>query len=256
MEDLVPPVPRGTLVGSAFGAAAGASLLATLPAALRLADAAGGKLFGAWIVLAACVFGPVLVLLLVFRGAREGARGLGGEAPHAAMAALFSFAIALYVIAMGVGAVLRAKTHHHGLAGATYALAILVAALGLALFATRLSRALGSLGPQTQRVLALASGLVLLVLVLLSCLRLAGEGERPWLGPLVIDVSGFVIATAFASRASFATLRSLARTGPIAALLLLVGGALVLKSAPSLTRLAHDHAKLCAPMLEGVTGRR
>src|SRR6476646_2260137 len=108
------PPPEGSRVtrfGSAVFAGTAASLLASIPAALRIAPAADADLgvSGVWLGLAGAALVPMVALVPVLRGAR---RGFGSV--------LWTLAS---LDALRVwGALLRKTTHHHALAGTTFAL--------------------------------------------------------------------------------------------------------------------------------------
>jgi hypothetical protein len=118
-----------------------------------------------------------------------------------------------------LGALLRARTHHHGLAGVTFAIVALLLALGLALVVRRAVELVAASTPRTQRI-ALgafwsALGLAVLLLAVVGGLRSAAapvgadataDAASVALVPaltanaLAIDVMAFVLAAAFASR--------------------------------------------------------
>lgn len=166
------PIGRLQWLGGLIGAATLAALGAALPGTLRAA-AEGEGLFASWALLAGAWMVPTLVLVPVFRAARAGVRGLavdGGRERIAAAAVWFGGVIALLAT---LGAFLRRTTHHHALAGVTFAIGSVVLAVLLALFAARAAswaqraRAAGRGGTGLAVLLALASveGLVIARLV-------------------------------------------------------------------------------------------
>ena len=104
---------------------------------------AGASAPRAWVALAAAALVPMVAAVVVLRGAREGLRAFAGPG-----AGLRAFGVGLWIASLIVaftffGGVLRAHTHHHGLAGVTFAFGALglAIAIGPRLRAHRLSRA-------------------------------------------------------------------------------------------------------------------
>jgi hypothetical protein len=141
-----------------------------------------------------------------------------------------------------LGALLRARTHHHGLAGVTFAVVSLLFALGLALVVRRAVELAASAKPLTQRIALgafwIALGLVVLMLAVLGGLRSAAAPDAaataavvavvPALtaNALTIDLVAFALAAAFASRPlGSPRVESALAWGAIAAALLVVLGA-------------------------------
>jgi hypothetical protein len=236
-----PPVePSGSLVvrfGTAVGLAAAAALACSLPAALRVASAAGGAGFvRVWLALAAAGLGPMIGSVVVLRGAREGLRAFAGPG-----SGLRAFGIGLWLASMLVvlsvfGSVLRATTHHHGLAGVTFALGALAVAAGAGLVCARLVALVRARAPQTQRVLvALLGGVAVLALawVGLRFVRAVSHDASPSAeAALVVDVLAFVLAALFASRRSLVARRALAYVGPPVAVVVAALGIHGLRDAP------------------------
>src|SRR5260370_19944491 len=116
----------GSLVlrfGTAVGLAAGAALAPALPATMRISGAlaSGHGLGHVWLALAAATLGPMVAAIVVLRGAREGLRAFGGSG-----AGLRIYGVGLWLASLLVGlslfgGILRATTHHHALAGVTFA---------------------------------------------------------------------------------------------------------------------------------------
>jgi arylsulfatase A-like enzyme len=115
----------------------GVAVFAALPTALRTAGSGGS--FPEGLLAGAAVLAPLLVAGIgLARAAGRGFRGITGTpVPRAVL-----FAIALWIgltvpTLTALGAVLKATTHHRGLAGATFAIFGSAAVAGLALVAHR-----------------------------------------------------------------------------------------------------------------------
>jgi hypothetical protein len=118
--------------GAALGLAAAGAVVCSAPATFRLSAALGGGALNAraWLALSAAALGPMVAAIVVLRGAGEGLRAFAGPG-----AALRAFGVGLWLVSLLValswfGSILRAATHHHALAGVTYAFGAL--ALGVA----------------------------------------------------------------------------------------------------------------------------
>lgn len=137
-----------------------------------------------------------------------------------------------------LGALLRARTHHHGLAGVTFAVVALLFALGLALVVRRAVELAASARPRTQRI-ALgafwsALGLAVLLLAVLGGLRSGAAPDAAVVAvvpaltanALTIDLVAFALAAVFASRPlRAARVENALAWGAIAAAVLVVLGA-------------------------------
>jgi hypothetical protein len=113
-----------------------AAALASIPAAVRIAEA-GENLVMAWALLVAIALVPMLILVPIFRAAREGLRAWAGDGAREKIIAFALWLGAFVALLARFGALLRAKTHHHALAGVTFAIGALVIGVVLGLFAAR-----------------------------------------------------------------------------------------------------------------------
>lgn len=213
-----------TRFGTVVGAGVLAAIIASVPATLRIGD--GGLAMRAmevWGSLAALA-SPLAVLGVgVLRRARAGVRIAVG--PHGAL--LAGAVLWFCVLELGVlgafGALLRAKTHHHGLAGVTFALFALASGLVMALLAWRGARALGRADETVQRGALGVAALASFLAVVLVGVRLA---RSPELGTAAALVDGIALAVAvfFASSHALARVKALAIAGvPVAAVVLVLG---------------------------------
>ncbi len=233
-----------TRLGSVFGAGALAALAASMPAATRVARAADGRfgVTGVWLALAASALVPMIVAVAILRGARRGADSLAGDAPtpRALGAAIWAFAATLTLMAFG--AALRATTHHHALAGATYALVGIVVVAALALLTARLVAVASGWPPLAQRAILGALALLLLGALVLVSTRVSRTSPPAAL--LLVDVLAAFIAAGIAAGPALATSRVFAALGPPLAVIVLVLGLGGLRGAPKVPAAVRTHAPL------------
>ena len=214
----------GTVVGGGVLAAAASSL----PAELRIGD--GGSIIRAieqWLALAALLTPLAVLLVAVIRRGRAGLYILAGHrGPLFAAAALWWAVLELGVLSI-FGAVLRAKTHHHGLAGVTFAMLALFSGLGIALLAVRGVRLLlrmPSSGHRVALMVAAAAAFLVVALVGLRTSRAVGLHTAA----AMVDALALVVSGTIASSRAMARWRPLAIGGvPMAAFILLLGFACV-----------------------------
>src|SRR5262249_28059717 len=122
--------PLVTRFGTVIGGGVLAAIASSLPAELRLGD--GGSTFRAlqqWLALAALLTPTGIAAVAVLRRARVGLKIVAGERATLVAAGLLWWAVLELGILSAFGAVLRAKTHHHGLAGVTFAIFALISGL-------------------------------------------------------------------------------------------------------------------------------
>jgi hypothetical protein len=224
-EAVASPVTRfGTVVGGGVLAAAASSL----PAELRMGD--GGSLFRAieqWLALAALLTPLAILMVAVMRRGRAGLRIIAGDrGPLFAAAALWWAVIELSVLSV-FGAVLRAKTHHHGLAGVTLAVIALLTGVILALLTVRGVRMLLRMPAGSHRVaLIVASSAAFIVIALVGIRTSRAIGLHT--AAAMVDGVALLVASAIASTRAMARWRPLAVGGvPMAAAILLLGFACV-----------------------------
>jgi hypothetical protein len=184
----------------------------------------------------------MVLLVLVLRGARRGLSSFGGEGAGARAFGIVVWILASLDFLFAWAALLRRTTHHHALAGATFAL------VGLGICA--------ALAVLVRRAVVLASGwtrpsrnaFFFGILAALAVALLYGAGRAlatPSLtAGLLVDVLAFGIAGGFASRASFVR-RRLATIGPPLAVLVVALGLAALR-APSVAVAVGEHAPLLA----------
>lgn len=204
-----PLLRAGTTVGVAFVAA----LVGTAPAAFRVARALpGAGLFASWSMVGAAALLPAIALVAIFRGARRGGRTFMSERAREHGTTLFLFAALTPPFVVAFGALLRAKTHHHALAGVTFSIVTLLVLLGLGALSARLSHLLAARGPTLAR-----AGFVVTFVAFLASLAWAGlkasRAGAPVAGAF-LDTLALLLASGFGSRPGFLDTRVLAVLGP------------------------------------------
>ncbi|MDB4942307.1 MAG: hypothetical protein JWP97_1841 [Labilithrix sp.] len=243
------PAPLITRVGTVVGGGVLAAITSALPAELRIGD--GGSVvraFEQWLALAALVTPLAIVMVAVLRRARVGLRIVAGErAPLYAAAALWWAVIELGVLSV-FGAVLRAKTHHHGLAGVTFAMLALISGLGVALVALRGIRMLVRMPPQNHvAALGVVTVTTFIVVTLVGLRTSRAEGLHT--AAALVDLLALVVASVLASSRPMSRWRPLGLGGiPIAAGILLLGLATV-RSEPDLSGILNEGAPVQAFLL-------
>lgn len=228
-------------MGTAVGMGAIAAALSTIPAALRASTAASAHVawWKLWVVLAGSTVVPMLLAVIAFRGAAQGALAIFREKLRLHLGVALFAASGLYVFLLMLGATLHKNTHHRGLAGATFAMVALFAVIGALVASQRVASLVESHLSRTERYLPYAGGAVLLLVVAWSLRSPASSGEPT---ALFLDLLAFTLMAGFAAQAAFARLRSLALAGPPAACALLVLACVTLRGAPTLVKVIVDHA--------------
>ncbi|WP_437487258.1 sulfatase [Sorangium sp. So ce1014] len=182
----VPPPPRRsawtTRLGEACVLGLGVASLSAVPTALRTARAGASFLDG--LLVGTAILLPLVTLALILsRAAGRGFRGIvgaGGERLAVLRIALW-ISVAVPVLA-ALAALLKAATHHRGLAGATFGVLGLAGVVAAALL--------------TQRLVAFGD-------------RLAARGVKPW----ILAVAGAALGV-LPLVAAFAPLVALAGSAP------------------------------------------
>lgn len=253
----------GSLVvrfGTAVGLGAVAALASVIPATMRVASAGapGPGTARVWLALASAALGPMVASVVVLRGAREGLRAFGGPG-----AGLRAFGVGLWLSSLIVaftvfGRMLRANTHHHGLAGVTFAFGALAAAVASALVCARIV-ALARTAPDFARrglvaILGAAAALAL-VFVGLRFVRGASQDAASFgAAGTVVDVLAFALAAFFASRRSLGGRRVIALVGPPVAVVVVALGLSTLRDAPVRDAIG-ERAPAFAPVVDLLPGK-
>lgn len=266
-ESVPPPSSRFAINGSnvvQFGAlvgrAAAAALVCTLPAMIRVSSALGGHAppVRAWAALGATALFPMGIAVVVLRGAREGLQAFRepGTQLRAFGLALW-LAIQLVTLAL-FGGFLRATTHHHALAGVTFACGALAVSVGWALVCARIVVILRSFSEQGRRLsMRSAGGAVLALIGYLGLRLLSASSKDPSsaaAAATVIDVLAFAGVALLASREWRVAHRSLALVGPPVAVFLAALGITTLRD-PPVRQAISDRAPAFVSMADRVSGR-
>jgi hypothetical protein len=246
-----------TRFGTAVGAALVASALATGPAALRIASLDGPS--GAWPALVASTLLPMLLAVGVLRRARVGLRSFAGSRALA----IGIWIPSLFVVMVVLGAALRATTHHHPLAGATFAILSLVAAIGLAPFASRVATILTRWHADGRLVPLATTALVTLFVVGFVSVRVAhglgaASASTPPTGSgatVLVDLLAFGMAALLASHPELATRRVLALFGPPVAAAVFVLGMTNLLQSSTLASAVDERAPAFSAAVHAVARR-
>jgi hypothetical protein len=223
--------------GTAVGLAAVAAMAASLPAALRVGAGLGDDETGhVWTVLASASLLPMVSAVVILRGAREGLRAFGGPGAELRAYGVGLWAASLLVTLTVLGSVLRATTHHHALAGVTFAFLALAAAVGLALACVRIIAILRGATPHARGVIALVLAMsVFAALGAIGMRFLHAASHEPATAPAAgkdDDVLAIFLAAVFSTRRSLASRRALAVVGPPVAVAIAALGFSSLGDAP------------------------
>ncbi len=225
MTPSIPPpaAPFSLRLGAALALAVVAATVVAVPAALRVASSASVSFVVAWALVAGLAAPPIALLGLVGRRAYLGWRALGPDDAGLRLAVAFGWLAWLGLLADRLGAVLRAKTHHHALAAVTFALAVFALALVLALVARRITSLLRSLEARSETTARLVA--VAWAAVPVFGLVVAVRAAAPELGPdaraAIVDGTALFLGGVLASRTILAPRRLFASAGALAFVALL-----------------------------------
>jgi len=248
----IPPHAAGhpvTRIGTAVFGGTIAALVASLPATTRIA---AGNPLARFVALAALAT-PIAVLAVgVFRRLRAGAQIVAGDALDLWGIGAFGWATLQLLFAGAFATMLRKNTHHHGLAGVTFAIVVVVAGILLGVLAFRATKKMAALSEDARRVaLVVAAGSTLIVLVVAGA-RTAHAEELHTAGGL-IDAFALGIAAAGASSKLVANNRALAIAGAPLAVAVVIAGLVALRLSAGLSAAAADAAPIHALLL-GLVG--
>ncbi len=247
-------------LGTGVGVGALAAAVAAIPAAMRSAPAIASSAPNVWIACVATLILPMLLAVLVLRRARVGLRAIAGPDAIARSLAVAIWLFLLFVFEALFGSMLRATTHHHALAGTTFAIVSLGVAFVLAVLCARFATLVSTRGIAVRRFLIVASGGLLTLAIVVAGLRFArafggGDASGPSPGSLFVDLLAFGIAAVFASRPSLAQRRALALAGPPIAATLFAIGMWSLHSSAAMVDGIAEHAPALGPIARLLAGR-
>jgi len=218
---------------------------------LRLASGSHGVAV-VWLALAACLTVPASLAVALVRGARGGLRAFAREDGSVAAWSVVSWALSSLMALTALGALLRATTHHHGLAGVTFALVGLALALSIALAIRRIAAIARDSDPFARSALLGASLVALVVALLLVLFRAARVPDDAALtgatADTLIDSLAFAMAVGILSRPEITRAVWLARAGIPLALGVVALGLALLTRDPSLAAGIRAHAPLLSPL--------
>ena len=230
--------------------------LAAVPTALRTSGAGGSFLEG-FLVAMGVTLPVVLVALLLSGAAGRGFRQLMGAAsPRPAVLGVALWLGLATPLLVGLGAVLKATTHHRGLGGATFG----VVGLGIAAAAAVLAQRLVGLGqtlvergvkPWIPAAIGAAVGVLPLLAVAVPLGSRGDDPSGPAVRAAIIDGAIVVVATALAAVTGLgAQLRRVARLGGVpAAVIVLVAAFARVESSPPLARAMKAGGGLASTLL-------
>jgi hypothetical protein len=238
-------------IGLLLGGGALAALASSLPVSFR-AETSGFGWLERWLVLSATTTPLAIAAVAIFQRAQLGLRMLVGErrAPLA-LAALWWSVIQLGLLSV-FGALLRKTTHHHALAGVTFAMFAVVTGIGVALFAGRTTALLVRSGVKSERRgLLLAVGCAGLSVVIVG-LR-TSSAEELHTTAAIADGFALIVTTLAASSRVGQKWKALPKIGvPLAVTVLLVG-LLILRFDSSLSKALADSSPIFA-LVSGIFG--
>jgi hypothetical protein len=222
-----------------FGAAVSAVLLssaiATMPAVVRVAPevSASCGARSVFVALLALAFVPLALSTVVVRHALAALRLFDARAVRSAVPTVLVWVTGWFASLMLVGTFLRANTHHHGLAGVTFAVFGLALAAALAVLSIRLCAWVRA-APGVVRGIAAAVLALVLSMGLVAASRALSRTDAS--SAFAVDLVAFAIATGFGAGAFPRRTRPpfvFALLGPpLGAVILVVGGATVQTSGP------------------------
>ncbi|MEO6575060.1 MAG: hypothetical protein ABIP89_14545, partial [Polyangiaceae bacterium] len=166
------------------------------------------------------------------------------------------FGVLLLIVMTVLGAILRATTHHHALAGVTFALVTIVAALVLAPISGRTANILATwVAEKKVSHLVMAGAFVVasmpVVAVIVARLGSGASLSRP-AAAVIVDLLAFAIAALLASRPELKDRRILAIFGPPVAAALFALGLTTLHTSALLDATIHERAPAFAPAVRAL----
>lgn len=237
-------------IGVLIGGGVLSALVASLPAALRLGgEGSLGTLFTRWLILAALCLPLSVSAVAVLRRARVGLREIIGDRAKLLIIGVLWWSVIMVGLLAVVGALLRKVTHHHALAGVTFAFFAVIAGIIVALLARRTTGMLDRGGSRLQRVGLSIVGGCAVVVVGLVLVRTARATELHAAAGLV-DAIALSITSIMASSRAFARVKPLAIVGVPVAILVLVVGLTLLRFDPKLHPVLMTGAPLHALILD------
>ena len=237
-------------VGFVVAGAVLSTVVSSVPAALRMGEeGSAARALQQWIVLSALGLPACVVAVSVLRRARAGLRLLVGErTTPLAIGVLWWSVVELGLLAV-FGALLRKTTHHHALAGVTFAIFALVTGVLVGVFAHRAASMIARGGTSVQKVgLVVAGGAGFLVLLLIGVRTSRADGLHT--AALLVDALAVAVTATVASSRLLLRFRALAIAGVPAAVLVLMVGLTTLRFDPRLGESLVESAPVHAAIIE------
>jgi hypothetical protein len=227
-----------------------AALIGSMPAALRLGgEGSIGTLITRWIILSALWLPMAVISVAVLRRARVGLRQLLGERASLLVIGVLWWSVIMLGLLAVVGAVLRKTTHHHALAGVTFAFFAVISGIVVALLARRTTSMLGRGGSKLQKVgMSIVAGCAVLTVVLVLVRTARATDLHAAAG--MVDAIALSICGVMTSSRAFTRVRPLAVVGLPVAILVLVIGLTLLRFDPKLHPILQAGAPLHALILD------
>ncbi len=187
--------PLARRIAATLSAAALASIACTGHTAARLSTGAAIPWPKAWLALAACAYLPALFFVVVLPRARAAMGSFDPKGSRTRILTLLFTVAALEGTLSVFGRVLRQSTHHHALAGVTFALGALVVTAFAAALSARIASLVASLGEVAARV-----AIVVASLVVVAIFAVLVRSLSPSARVMLLDGGAFVVAVVLASR--------------------------------------------------------
>lgn len=237
-------------LGLVVAGGVGSALVASLPASLRMGEeGSAAQALEQWVVLSAIATPIAVTAVAVLRRARVGLRLLAGERVMlVALGVLWWSVIELGLLSV-FGALLRKTTHHHALAGVTFAAFAVASGVLVGLFARRTTSILARGGTSLQKVgLAIAGGTAFIAIMLVGVRTSRAEGMHT--AAALVDTLAFAVTATIASSRIFGRVRPMAIGGVPVAVLIMMIGFTTLRFNPKLREALPERAPLHASVLE------
>lgn len=238
-----------TRIGTAMFGGTIAALVASLPATTRIA---AGNPLARFVALAALATPIAILTVGVFRRLRAGAQIIAGDALELWGIGALGWATLQLLFAGAFASMLRKNTHHHGLAGVTFAIVVVVAGIVLGVLSFRATKKMTALSEDARRVALVVAAASAFIVLVAAGARTAHAEELHTAGGL-IDAFALAIAAAGASSKLVANNRALAIAGVPLAVVVVIGGVVALRVSAGLAGAAADAAPIHALLL-GLVG--
>lgn len=234
------------LLGALFASALLTALITGALAALRLS---GSGLGLAWLASSAAFALPALVVCAMVRLAAASLGPRKGPQLRPVVVALALSAATVFVLALVLGRVLRANTHHTGLAGTTFAVVCAVLALGIVPLGLRVASGMNAWPIARQSALLAAvsmGGLALLGMALVRVHRALLSGELGFGAAIPADLATLLVVGVVISLAQVGRFRVASMVAPPLFVVLVLVGISVTRSHPDLAAGLSERALFAA----------